>query len=157
MSFTFAPASLAALATSIPIRPDDLLPIKRTSSIDSRVPPAVTITVFPERVFPKQKSTICSTSGILPTPESSPVSRPDAGSITRIPRLERVSTLLLVARFNHISECIAGTSTTGALLAKIAFVSRSSARPVASRERKDAVAGATTIRSACCPSSTCLT
>ena len=52
------------------------------------------------------------------------------------------------ARCAHMRSFIAGTSSTGASAASRHAVSRSSARPAAARERKSAVAGATTISAA---------
>ncbi|MEY3714637.1 MAG: hypothetical protein RJB59_440 [Actinomycetota bacterium] len=53
-----------------------------------------------------------------------------------------------MAEFSHIFGCIAGTITTGALLANTVVVNRSSALPCANREIKSAVAGAIRIKSA---------
>ena len=60
----------------------------------------------------------------------------------------RVRIFLCVAGFMYIPGCIDGTTKTGAPVAKIVVVRRSSARPVAIRAIKSAVAGAMTIRSA---------
>jgi hypothetical protein len=96
-------------------------------------------------------------SGSRPGPESGPVSRPTAGGRTTFPRRRRVATLSWVAGCSHISVCIAGTKTTGQDAVSRVAVSRSSARPVAARASRSAVAGATTTRSACCPMRTCAT
>ena len=49
MSVTRAPRARAASATAMPIRPVLRLPMKRTGSIGSAVPPAVTTTCQPAR------------------------------------------------------------------------------------------------------------
>ena len=79
---------------------------------------------------------------------SSPVSLPTAGSMTTTPLDLRVSMFEIVAGWNHISVCIAGATTTFALVANRTFKSRSSAIPAAYLAKNAAVAGATTIRSA---------
>ena len=58
---------------------------------------------------------------------------------------------------SHISVCMAGTITTGQVAVSRVAVSRSSARPVAARDRRSAVAGATTTMSADLPRRTCST
>ena len=90
-------------------------------------------------------------SGSRPGPESGPVSRPTAGGRTTAPRRRRVATLSWVAGCSHISVCIAGTKTTGQDAVSRVAVSRSSARPMAARASRSAVAGATTTRSAFWP------
>ena len=75
--------------------------MKRTGSIGSRVPPAVTRILTPARscgsASPRSsrssaKVVISSGSGSRPGPVSAPVSRPDAGSSTTAPRLRNVAT-----------------------------------------------------------------
>ncbi|MFO7988576.1 MAG: acetate--CoA ligase family protein, partial [Desulfotignum sp.] len=61
----------------------------------------------------------------------------------------------LVAGLRHISVCIAGTTSTGQVAISMVAPRRSSASPWAAFARKFAVAGATTTRSAHCPSPTC--
>ena len=73
------------------------------------------------------------------------------------PLFFRVSTLETVALFSHISVCIAGATTTGQVAARTVVVSKSSAIPEAIFARKDAVAGATTIRSADLATAMCFT
>src|SRR3954468_17038724 len=90
-------------------------------------------------------------SGSRPGPESGPVRRPTAGGRTTAPRRRRVATFSCVAGCSHISVCMAGTKTTGQEAVSRVAVSRSSARPMAARASRSAVAGATTTRSACCP------
>ncbi len=46
-SVTAAPRARATSASAKPMRPEELLPTKRTLSIGSRVPPAVTSTLSP--------------------------------------------------------------------------------------------------------------
>ena len=46
---TLAPRDAASSATAWPCLPDERLPMKRTGSIGSRVPPAVTTTRSPVR------------------------------------------------------------------------------------------------------------
>ena len=47
ISVTSAPRRAASSASASPIRPEERLPTKRTESIGSRVPPAVTSTRMP--------------------------------------------------------------------------------------------------------------
>ncbi len=89
-----------------------------------------------------------------PGPESVPVSWPTAGPTTVTPRDRSVVMLATVAGFCHISLCMAGAITTGALLASTVLPRRSSTRPVASFAIVFAVAGAMTIRSAAWPMAT---
>ena len=65
--------------------------------------------------------------------------------------------LATVAGFRHISVCIAGAITSGAVLASTVLPSRSSASPAASFAMVLAVAGAMTMRSADWPIATCRT
>ncbi len=65
--------------------------------------------------------------------------------------------LCAVAGCRHISVCIAGATTTGAVVASRVVPSRSDARPAAIAARVLAVAGATMTRSADWPRETCLT
>ena len=148
---TSAPRLRAAFAIARPCFPLELLPIYRTGSIASRVPPAVTKILLPKRSELRSTNfeiseTILETSGYLPTPKSSPVILPSSGSITKIPLARSVATFATVAWFNHISGCIAGTKTIGLLLALIVFVRRSSQIPLAILASRSAVAGATTIK-----------
>ncbi len=165
---TSAPRHAAAAASARPMRPDDEFPTNRTGSSGSLVPPALTNTRLPAR----SRAAITSASwgransaratwwmsggsGSRPGPESAPVSRPTAGSSTTMPRERRVATLAWVAACDHISVCIAGAISTGQSAVSNTLVSRSSARPLAARASRSAVAGATTTRSACRPSLTC--
>ncbi len=101
--------------------------------------------------------TIVSGSSIRPGPESLPVSCPTAGPTIVTPRLRRVAMFATVAGFCHISVCMAGAMTSGAVLARTVLPSRSSARPTASLAIVFAVAGAITMRSADWPIATCRT
>jgi len=170
MKRTRAPASRAARARAAPCLPDERLPRKRTGSRGSRVPPAVMVTVLPlsgpgadsgsaGRRFTAAMAAakMSSGSGRRPAPESLPVRRPMPGSITRVPRLRKVWTLARVAGCAHISVCMAGAKRTGPRAMSRVLVSRSLACPEAARASRSAVAGATTMRSASCPSRTWLT
>ena len=64
------------------------------------------------------------------------------------PRERRVATFATVAGSNHMDGCIAGTTNFGTALAKTRLVRRSSARPIANRAIKSAVAGAIIKKSA---------
>ena len=182
---TRAPRARAVPARAYPCRPDERLPMNRTGSMGSRVPPAETTTWRPARSpgpawmpdasvpddarvvaagspsgrrSPTRASAAAAMSagsGSRPGPVSLPVSRPDAGSRTCTPRSRSVATLARVAGWSHISVCIAGASSTGHETVSSVLVSRSSARPVAARDSRSAVAGATTSRSAPLPSATC--
>ena len=104
MSVTRAPRSSAASATATPIRPVERLPMKRTGSIASRVPPAVTTMCRPARSASRAgptsggradgsggadrpsptaattASTIRSSSARRPTPDWPEASGPASGS-----------------------------------------------------------------------------
>ncbi len=138
--------------------------MNRTGSISSRVPPADTTMRRPARsavkgpMAPRASSLVAAASpgsGRRPGPLSAPVSRPDAGSSTRQPRPRRRATLSWVAGCSHISVCMAGANTTGQRAISRTEVSRSSARPVAARASRSAVAGATKPKSASAPRRTC--
>ena len=151
-----------------PCRPEERLPRKRTGSMGSRVPPAETTTRLPsspvgrpsasaDSSTAKASVTIRSGSGSRPTPESWPVRRPESGDSTVNPRRRNVATFSCVAGFSHIWGCMAGASRTGAVVVRIVAVSRSSARPAATRASRSAEAGATTTSSAHSPVATCST
>ena len=142
--------------------PEERLPIYLTGSIASRVPPAVTKTRFPSKscsseITDARKLRISEVSGNRPTPLSVPVRRPVAGRITWKPRSCKSAMLATVAALFHIFGCIAGIKTLIALLARTRLVSRSSARPIAIRAIKSAVAGEIKIKSFSAASFTCLT
>ena len=120
---TLAPLLNAESARATPCFPLALLPINRIGSIASLVPPAEIKTFSPDKSLGKFdvfRFTTCLTtraisfvSGRRPTPWSSPVNCPIAGSKTKKPRLRRVATFSLVAEFSHISVCIAGAKIIG--------------------------------------------
>ena len=91
---------------------------------------------------------ILEDSGYRPTPVSDPVMRPSSGSTITTPLDLKRATFAIVAGLSHISVCIAGTRTSGAVDAITTFVRRSSARPAASRASRSAVVGAMTMASA---------
>ena len=134
------------------MRPDDRLPTKRTESIGSRVPPAVTSSLSPssERGAyappPSTRSMAARISGgsaSLPVPHSPrEASSPVAGGTTTTPRASSSSTLATVAGCAHIRSFIAGAITSGTAVARAALVRRLSARPVASLAIVFADAGA---------------
>ena len=73
------------------------------------------------------------------------------------PLRRSVATFSWVAGLSHIWVCMAGASITGAVVVRIVAVSRSSARPAATRASRSADAGATTTSSAHSPTATCST
>ena len=101
--------------------------MKRTGSIGSRVPPAVTITrragevgggaAAPERGWPVAASTMAAGSARRPAPTSPPARRPTSGSTTCTPRARSTRRLSCTAGCSHISVCIAGHTSTGARVA----------------------------------------
>ena len=140
------------MAKAKPCLPEERLPINLIGSIGSRVPPAVMIIFLPTKSEVATSASLIALmilvlSGYRPTPTSVPVIRPSSGSTTINPRLRKVSTFSVVAGLSHISVCIAGTKTFGAVEARTILVSRSSDRPVANLASRSAVAGAITIRS----------
>ena len=163
---TCAPRATAARTTAKPCLPLLRLPMKRTSSHGSRVPPTLTTTLTPAMSAlgdlprpvrwsrSKATSAIRSGSGSRPGPESAPVSRPTAGSSTTTPRSRSVATFAAVAGCCHISVCMAGAMTTGHRAVRSTLVNRSLATPCVARARKSAVAGATMTRSARWPIAT---
>ncbi len=153
---TSAPRRRASRASATPIRPDDLLPTKRTSSTGSRVPPAVTRTRRP-RSDPSAgassasaRETISTGSAMRPIPTSPSASSPLTGPTTCTPRSCSVRRLACVAACSHMPVFIAGATSVGPRCASAASVRRSSASPCARRARVWAVSGATTSRSARC-------
>jgi hypothetical protein len=156
---TAAPSAAASLASANPIRPEERLPTKRTASIGSRVPPAVTTTRRPTRsgsgagaagsVSASIASSSALGSGSRPAP-CSPLdaSRPLSGSSTVAPRERSSATLACVAGCSHMWLFIAGATSSGHVAASAALVRRLSARPAASLAIVFADAGATTRMSA---------
>ncbi len=105
-SVTDAPRSTAASAMAWPCLPDERLPMKRTGSIGSRVPPAVTSTCRPciDRGVPDVVSssvaaaTMSTGSASRPAPTSPPARRPSVGSTTWTPRDRRSDEVVLHRR-----------------------------------------------------------
>ncbi len=143
---TAAPREAASSAMALPIFPEERLPTKRTGSIGSRVPPAVTSTRQPARAPPprafSRAAKISSGSTMRPGPLSPPARGPLAGPTIVTPSASREARLRRVAGCDHISLCIAGATTTGTRAASTTAESRSSLRPWASRAMVAAVAGA---------------
>ncbi len=124
--------------------------MKRTGSIGSRVPPAVTSTRRPSqgRSPAGNEASIRSSSragsGRRPRPNSPrEASLPSSGSITSTPRSRRVARLAWVAASAYMRSFIAGASRRGAAQARKEVVSIESAIPVASLAIVLAEAGAT--------------
>src|SRR5438477_262729 len=84
------PRLVASSARACPCLPEERLPTKRTGSIGSRVPPAVTSTRTPRRSFgPRTRATaatMSSGSANRPAPASPPARRPTTGSTRVTPR-----------------------------------------------------------------------
>ena len=158
---TLAPRRLAASASANPIRPEERLPMKRTASIGSRVPPALTSTFTPRSEAPPAStpSTASSSaggSGSRPTPNSpGEPSGPTPGSSTATPRARKTPRLAWVAGCSYIALFMAGATISGRRQANAAAVSRLSARPEASFASVSAVAGATRYTSARSTSARC--
>ncbi len=150
------------------MRPEELLPRKRTLSSGSRVPPAVTRTRTPSHAGPLAPgpgraapargaraiaaSHAASSSGgsaRRPTP-CSPLeaSLPTPGSTISTPRSRSVCTLARVAGCSYMSLFIAGATTSGQRALRAHAVSRLSAIPAASLAIVFALAGAMTYTSA---------
>ena len=144
-----APRLAAAAARANPILPLERLPRKRTGSIGSRVPPAVTRTLSPSQGR--------APSGSLPQPRPAgagdrgdgqcrvrPVRRagPHPGSMTVTPRSRSVSRFSCVAGSLYIRSFIAGATNRGAVEARNAVVTIESQIPAASLAIVFAEAGA---------------
>ena len=149
-SVTCAPRARARSATARPIRPLERLPMKRTGSIGSRVPPAVTSTRRPSHspVGPgsaaSTASSSCSGAGSRPAPHSPrEASAPVSGSITITPRSRSVSRFAWVAASAYMRSFMAGATSRGAVHARNEVVSIESAAPEASFATVFAEAGAT--------------
>ena len=123
--------------------------MKRTESIGSRVPPAVTRTRSPSH-DPRAAGRSASTSasrrsgdGSLPTPFSPrDASAPSSGSITRTPRSRSVARFAWVAASAYIRSFIAGATARGAGQARNDVLTIESAIPAASLATVLADAGA---------------
>ena len=95
---TRAPRWIASSATAYPIRPEDGLVRTRAGSTYSRVGPAVTSTVSPAHVSPRERQrriswAMASGSGSRPLPISPQASSPASGSMSMMPRLFRTARL----------------------------------------------------------------
>ena len=120
-----APRAAASSAMAWPCLPDERLPMKRTGSMGSRVPPAVTSTCSPARSWrrPSERGRRAATmaSGVGQAAGAARRPRPGgptSGSTTCTPRRRSVATLSWTAGCSHISVCMAGQTTTGALVAR---------------------------------------
>ena len=149
MTVTSAPRAAASSASAKPMRPELRLPTKRTESIGSRVPPAVTSTFSPSQGRPPAGTTASTAasssagSARRPMPHSClEPSAPVPGSTTITPRSRRSARLACVAACSYMWLFIAGATSTGQVAASAAEVSRLSARPWASLAIVLAVAGA---------------
>ena len=160
---TLAPRRWASSASANPMRPEERLPTKRTESIGSRVPPAVTSTFSAVAVRAADRAAAPSTaasssggSGSRPTPNSpGEPSEPVPGSSTVTPRARSVARLAWVAGCSYIALFMAGATISGRRHASAAAVSRLSACPCASLASVWAVAGAIRYTSACSTSARC--
>ncbi len=135
---TLAPRDAASSATACPCLPEERLPMKRTGSMGSRVPPAVTTTRRSSRSWRESSARRASTTATMeagsarrPAPTSPPASRPLSGSTTCTPRDLSRRRFSCTAGCSHISVCMAGQTTTGARVANSTLVSRSSLMPAA--------------------------
>ncbi len=151
---TSAPSAAACSASAKPIRPDERLPTKRTASIGSRVPPAVTSTRTPAScaigdapAAGDERLDRGEQLGGLGQAAGAGLARarragPAPGSSTVAPRARSVSTFARVAGCSHMWLFIAGATTSGQVAASAALVRRLSARPWASLAIVFADAGA---------------
>ena len=144
------------------MRPLERLPMKRTGSIGSRVPPAVTSTRRPSqgRSPPGSLASIRSSSrsgaGRRPRPCSPrEASLPSSGSIVSTPRSLSVARFACVAASAYMRSFMAGATRRGAAQARKEVVSIESAIPPASLAIVLAEAGATSMRSQLAASSRC--
>ena len=127
--------------------------MKRTGSMASSVPPAVTSTFLPESVLPRAPAssssrTMSCGSGRRPTPEAPQAKYPAAGSILCQPRAWSFAIFSCVTGFSYIALFIAGAKKIGDVTASSVVVSMSSAMPAAALAMMFAVAGAMSTRSA---------
>ena len=127
--------------------------MKRTGSMASWVPPAVTITRSPPRGRPGRSSAhaaaaMSSTGASLPEPTSPQASRPLSGPTSSTPRPIRRATFSRVTSAVHMPVFMAGATRMGAFVASKVVDRRSSAMPAAIFAMTFAVAGATSTRSA---------
>ena len=120
------------------MRPDERLPTKRTASIGSRVPPAVTSTFAPvERPADAQRALDRGQQlGRLRQPADPELARRAERTRARLehvtPRARSVSRFACVAGCSYIALFMAGATISGRRHASAAAVSRLSACPCAS-------------------------
>ena len=131
----------ACSASAKPIRPDERLPTKRTASIGSRVPPAVTSTRRPTSSGERRgrgrpasaprspRAARRARAGARRPPRRPRPAGPLPGSSTATPRARSVATFACVAGCSHMRSFIAGATSSGQVAASAALVSRLSARP----------------------------
>jgi hypothetical protein len=135
-----------------PILPELRLLMNRTGSSGSRVGPALMTTLSPASGPASSAANtaraISSASSMRPRPVSPQACSPLAGPSSRTPRAASVPAFACVAACAHIRRFIAGAAHTGASVARHSVLSRSSARPAASRARQSALAGAISTSSA---------
>ena len=139
-SVTLAPRAAASSARAWPCLPDERLPMKRTGSIGSRVPPAVTSTRTPGEVGGGGRAEERLGGGLddgggLGQAAGADVAAgqaPDLGldDVHAAARAARAR-LSCTAGCSHISVCMAGHTSTGARVASSVLVSRSSLMPAA--------------------------
>src|SRR5207237_228697 len=103
---------------------------------------------------PSISAAMRSSDASRPGPLAPEASGPLSGSTTRMPRRRSAETFSCVAAFRHMCVSIAGTTITGADVARTVVDTRSSESPCARRAIACAVAGATTTTSACRPIAT---
>ena len=159
-SVTAAPRSRAASAIANPIFPEDRLPMNRTGSIGSCVPPALTTMRRPARspCAPsacRNAPIISSVSTRRPGPTCPLASLPSTGPMKITPRRVSISMFACVAACAHICASIAGATSTGAVVASAVSATMLSAMPCASRAIVVALAGAMSSASAARASATC--
>ena len=158
MTSTEAPRSSAACASAAPILPELALPMKRTASMGSRVPPAVISTRLPFRgwsccaennAFRKER--MSSVSAILPSPTARQASCPCRVGMNLMPRSIKMATFACVAGCSHICVFIAGLTTTGTVAARQVADTMSLHKPCARFARVFADAGAIKMMLVSCP------
>ena len=114
-------------ASASPIRPEELLPMKRTLSIASRVPPAVTSTLVPASDPPAPSAPSAPRAGRPRRPPAGARARPSArcrarrrrragrrwARAPRTPRERSVCRFCWVAGCSYMREFIAGATSSG--------------------------------------------
>ena len=133
---TSAPRRAAAAARAMPMRPLERLPRKRTESIGSRVPPAVTRTRRPSQ----GRSPVGSSASTGPAAGRGPAAgpcrarrgrpgRPRRARSRSTPRSRRVARFAWVAASAYMRSFIAGATRRGAVQARKEVVTIESAMP----------------------------